>query len=90
MVDEHGLTANGWKAEPAARLEIGSKTKTVALPKLSLLSDPEYRHNDNLASIVSKTMKCNNDYRRCYLEGYFEVLTVLGADLNNFVEHNFW
>ncbi|KAG0008843.1 hypothetical protein BGZ80_002990 [Entomortierella chlamydospora] len=90
MVKEFGLDAYEWTIEPAARLEVGPMTKIVALPKLSLLSDPGYEHNDDFASIVNKTMKCNKDYRRCYLEGYFEILTVLGADLNNFVEHNLW
>ncbi|KAF8930131.1 hypothetical protein BGZ58_008446 [Dissophora ornata] len=90
LVKDFGLEPKGWTCRPGSRFEVGSKTKTVTMPKLVLLSDPGYQDYDKLLSLVDKTVKCNSDYRHCYLEGYFEVITTFEVNVNEYVSTNWW
>ncbi|KAF9938861.1 hypothetical protein BGZ65_012026 [Modicella reniformis] len=87
---EHVHEPLEWSCRPGSRFDLGFNTKSIVMPKLVLLSNPGYQDYDGLSSMVDKTMVCNPDYRRCYLEGYFEVLTTFNADLNEYVSTNWW
>ncbi|KAG0306043.1 hypothetical protein BGZ98_003065 [Dissophora globulifera] len=90
LVETYNLEPQGWTCRAGFRFDIGTKSKTITMPKLVLLHDPGYQDYDKLLSLVDKTIDCNRDFRQCYLEGYFEILTTFNVDFNDYVSNNWW